>query len=78
MAQAVCTEDPAAEMAWRAHAERTLNMAAMVVTLEMSKLSGWLNAAALCRVEREAWDEEHIVGLTGHAQSALQTCWPWL
>ena len=54
-----------AEFAGRARAERTLNMAAMVVTLEMSKLSGWLNAAALCRVEREAWDEEHIVGLQG-------------
>ena len=53
MAQAVCTEDPAAEMAWRAHAERTLNMAAMVVTLEMSKLSGWLNADASCRVNGE-------------------------
>ena len=24
------------------------------VTLEVSKLSGWLNAAALCRVERDA------------------------
>ena len=29
--------------------ERTPNMPAMVVTLEVSKLSGWLNAVAACR-----------------------------
>ena len=29
--------------------ERTLNMACMVVTREVSKLSGWLNADADCR-----------------------------
>ena len=29
--------------------ERTWNMANMVVTLEVSKLSGWLNADAYCR-----------------------------
>ena len=29
--------------------ERTRNMALMVVTLEVSKLSGWLNADAPCR-----------------------------
>ena len=33
----------------RARAERTLNMAYMLVTLEVSKLSGWLNALAICR-----------------------------
>ena len=33
---------------WRA-GERTENMAYMVVTLEVSKLSGWLNADAPCR-----------------------------
>ena len=38
----------------RARAERTLNMAYMVVTLDVSKLSGWLNADACCRVERRA------------------------
>ena len=32
-------------------AERTTNMARMVVTLDVSKLSGWLNADARCRVE---------------------------
>ena len=35
-----------------ARAERTANMAAMVVTLDVSKLSGWLNASACCRVVR--------------------------
>ena len=33
-----------------------LNMLLMVVTLEVSKLSGWLNADASCRVERRACD----------------------
>jgi len=35
----------------RARAERTVNIRRMVVTLEVSKLSGWLNAYAACRVE---------------------------
>eukprot|EP00964_Phaeocystis_antarctica_P001311 scaffold700_cov50-Phaeocystis_antarctica.AAC.2 len=34
----------------------------MVVTLDVSKLSGWLNAAALCRVERRAYDAGRGVG----------------
>jgi len=44
--------------AWgpRARAERTKNMAYMFVTLEMSKLSGWLKADAHCRVEGRACD----------------------
>ena len=33
--------------------ERTANMAFMAVTLEVSKFSGWLNADASCRVEKE-------------------------
>ena len=37
----------------RARAERTLNMLSMVVTLEVSKFSGWLKALAFCRVEKE-------------------------
>eukprot|EP00964_Phaeocystis_antarctica_P049980 scaffold28957_cov67-Phaeocystis_antarctica.AAC.3 len=40
----------------RACAERTANMTSMVVTLDVSKLSGWLNARAPCRVERRACD----------------------
>ena len=33
---------------------RTANMYRMLVTLEVSKVSGWLNAAAPYRVQREA------------------------
>ena len=53
-AQAARKEGPAVEAAGRARAERTLNMDCMFVTLEVSRLSGWLNADALCRVERGA------------------------
>ena len=38
----------------RARAERTSNIVFIVVTLDVSKLSGWLNADADCRVERRA------------------------
>ena len=38
----------------RARAERTRNIWCMFVTLDVSKLSGWLNAFASCRVERRA------------------------
>ena len=34
--------------------ERTLNMYCMSLTLEVSKLSGWLKACAFCRVEGRA------------------------
>ena len=37
----------------RARAERTRNMYCMSLTLEVSKLSGWLKADAYCRVEGE-------------------------
>jgi len=36
--------------------ERTANMPRMVVTLEVSKLSGWLKADARCQVEGRACD----------------------
>ena len=36
-----------------ARAERTWNMPAMVVTLDVSKLSGWLNVES-CRVKKRA------------------------
>jgi hypothetical protein len=44
--------------AWgpRACAKRTENMWLMVVTLEVSTLSGWLKAVAYCRVEGRACD----------------------
>ena len=50
------------EAAGRARAERTVNMNPMAVTLEVSKLSGWLNARAVCRVERGAWEEGQHAG----------------
>ena len=53
-AQAACREDPGVEVAGRARAERTANMDPMFVTLEVSRLSGWLKANAPCQVEKEA------------------------
>jgi hypothetical protein len=44
----------------RARAVRTWNMAYMVVTLEVSKLSGWSKAYAFCRVEERAYDEGEV------------------
>ena len=44
-------EGPTQGLRARARAERTSNMATMFVTLEVSKLSGWLKAYACCRVE---------------------------
>ena len=38
------------EVEGRARAERTLNMYDMCKTLDVSRLSGWLNADANCRV----------------------------
>ena len=35
---------------WGTRAERTWNMWFISVTLDVSKLSGWLNAGAICRV----------------------------
>jgi hypothetical protein len=50
-------EAPIVEAAGRARAKHTENMRSMVVTLEVSRLSGWLNADAYCRVKREASEE---------------------
>ena len=46
----------------RARAERTPNIHSMSVTSDVSKLSGWLNADAPCRVERRAYDAGRGVG----------------
>ena len=55
VAQAARWEGPIAVVAGRARAERTWNMDCMLVTLDVSRLSGWLNAPPTpCRVEREA------------------------
>jgi hypothetical protein len=45
------TEGPTQGLGVRARAERTANIMYMFVTLEVSKLSGWLKACAFCRVE---------------------------
>ena len=42
--------------------ERTLNIWFMVVTLEVSKFSGWLNLYVPCRVARRARDAEEGEG----------------
>ena len=49
--QAARREGPTMEAEGRSRAERTLNIHAMFVTLDVSKLSGWLNADASCKVE---------------------------
>ena len=46
----------------RARAERTPNMRRMFVTLDVSKLSGWLNEYAFCRTERRACDARRGAG----------------
>ncbi len=49
----------------RVCAECTSNMYFMPVTLDASKLSGWLNADASCRVERRACDVGSELRATG-------------
>ena len=51
-------------VAW-AGAERTENMYCMSVTLEVSKVSGWLNAFVFCRVQRGAWDAGDVQSAGG-------------
>jgi len=73
--------------AWgpRACAEHTKNMLRMVVTLEVSKLSGWLKANADCRVEGrasnagggEVWEPEGGRAWDGGGtQEACTWMWP--
>ena len=49
----------------RARAERTENMFCMSVTLDVSKLSGWLNADARCRVQSGSIGGGATCGLAG-------------
>ena len=57
--QAACREG----LGWRFGARaRTPNMPAMLVTLDVSKLSGWLNFSASCRVTRTAHEAGQGVG----------------
>ena len=59
---------PTVEAEGRARAERTANMYPMSVTLDVSRLSGWLNADAPCRVEMEAWEEGRHAGWEGEGR----------
>ena len=52
--QAACRKAPTVEVEGRARAQRTLNMDCIVVTLDVSRLSDWLNEDVYCRVKREA------------------------
>ena len=47
-AQAACTRGRGCRLGAGHGEERTQNIALMVVTLEVSRLSGWLNADAPC------------------------------
>jgi len=49
--QAACREAPTVGAEARARSQRTANMPSISVTLDVSRLSGWLNADALCRVK---------------------------
>ena len=59
-ASGVHGEGPSQDRRGRARVERTKNMSSMFVTLDVSKLSGWLNTFANCRVERRAWMWEAV------------------
>ena len=52
--QAACRKAPTVEAEGRARVERTQNMRYMIMTLDVSQLSVWLNAKAHCRVAKEA------------------------
>eukprot|EP00964_Phaeocystis_antarctica_P061926 scaffold37044_cov60-Phaeocystis_antarctica.AAC.2 len=47
-------------------------MLCMVVTLDVTRLSGWLNADADCRVERRAYDAGRDAGGRGGGTSSVQ------
>ena len=59
-----------------AGADRTENMLTMFKTLDVSRLSGWLNADACCRVERRARGEarQEVRRLGGGATAAQAIC----
>ena len=54
----------------RARAERTENMPLMLLTLDVSKPSGWLNVDALCRVEKRSCEAGR-----GAGREARGGCW---
>ena len=68
---------PTQGLGGRARAERTLNMPYMAVTLEVSKLSGWLSFCAPCQPKGGACDMGRGAGGeavgSGAAQAGMQT-----
>ena len=74
-AQAACTGKARLKaVGVRARAERTSNMLSMSFTLDVSKLSGWLNAFASCRVARRAYNAGRGAGgeVGGHVLATAQ------
>ena len=65
--QAACRNAPTVEVAVRAREKRTSNIQNMLVTLDVSKLSGWLNEDAHCRVKREAEEEDDMQAIEERA-----------
>ena len=49
-----CRKAPTVQTEGRTRNERTENMLYILMTLDVSKLSDWLNADAPCRVDKEA------------------------
>ena len=61
-------------LGWRFAARaRTSNIQAMLVTLDVSKLSGWLNFVAYCRVAGTAHEAGRGVGR--EAKGLWARCW---
>jgi hypothetical protein len=50
-------------------------MCSMVVTLDVSKLSGWLNSYAFCQVEGRAYDVVEVCGRREGVEHAVAAKW---
>ena len=59
----------------RAHAERTPNILAMSVTLDVSKLSGWLNIPVFCRKSKGGGIRNCIAELCARCGSGDGRAW---
>ena len=78
-AQAACREGASCggSLASGARAERTLNIQNMLVTLDVSKLSGWLNEDAPCHIKRklgESCGATAPVGVCGSGRHEQRAC----
>ena len=71
LVQAACREG----LGWRFAARaRTKNMRVMSVTLDVSRLSGWLNSPAACRVARTAHEARQGVDREARGRWARWLC----